>query len=251
MTMNRFEDKVVIITGAASGIGRASAHIIAAEGGTIACVDINAAGLEKTVSDITAAGGEAAAYECNLAEPDSISAAVRAIVAAHGRIDALCNVAGILRADNTHELTLEAWNRVITINLTGTFLMVKACLPHLLEAKGNIVNMSSTAAMGGHPWMAAYAASKGAIESFTKVLACEYVKQGLNANFVIPGGIATPMHSQFRMPKGADPNLIRRIMPQVAYVGPEHVGRAVAFLASSDAHYMNGSEIRLDGGMMS
>jgi NAD(P)-dependent dehydrogenase (short-subunit alcohol dehydrogenase family) len=249
--MKRFEGKVVVVTGAASGIGQATALIIAGEGGTVACVDIDGAGAESTVLQITGDGGSAAAYPCDLAKPDSIASCVEAVVAAHGRIDALCNVAGILRADHTHELGLEDWNTILTVNLTGTFLITKACLPHLLESKGNVVNTSSTAAMGGHPWMAAYAASKGGIASFTKVLACEYVKQGLNANYVVPGGIVTPMHGQFRMPKGCDPNLIRRIMPHVPYVGPEHVGRAIAFLASSDAGYMNGAEIRLDGGMMS
>ncbi len=249
--MSRFEGKVVVITGAASGIGKATAEIVASEGGTVACVDIDVAGLGATVSALTEAGGTATPHECNLGDPASIEACVSGIVEAHGRIDALCNVAGILRADHTHELALEDWNRILTVNLTGTFLITKACLPHLLEAKGNIVNTSSTAAMGGHPWMAAYAASKGGIASFTKVLACEYVKHGLNSNMVVPGGIVTPMHGQFRMPKDCDPNLIRRIMPHVPYVGPEHVGRAIAFLASSDAGYMNGSEIRLDGGMMS
>jgi NAD(P)-dependent dehydrogenase (short-subunit alcohol dehydrogenase family) len=249
--MDRFEGKVAVITGAASGIGKATAEIIAGEGGTVACVDINTEGLAATVTALIEAGGKATAHECNLADPASITACIESIVAAHGQIDALCNVAGILRADHTHELTLDHWNTILTVNLTGTFLITQACLPHLLEAKGNVVNTSSTAAMGGHPWMAAYAASKGGIASFTKVLACEYVKQGLNANYVVPGGIITPMHGQFRMPKDSDPNLIRRIMPHVPYVGPEHVGRAIAFLASSDAGYMNGSEIRLDGGMMS
>lgn len=114
-----------------------------------------------------------------------------------------------------------------------------------------IVNTSSTAALGSHPWMAAYAASKGGILSMTRVIAVEYAKQGLRANCVCPGGVATPLHGQFRMPKGADPDLLRGAMPPVPYVGPEHAASVIAFLASDDARYINGAEIRADGGALS
>ena len=174
-----------------------------------------------------------------------------AVIAKHDRLDVLCNVAGVLRADHTHEVKLADWERILRINLTGTFLMCRAAIPHLLKTKGAIVNTSSTSALGSHPWMAAYAASKGGILSMTRVIAVEYAKQGLRANCVCPGGINTPLHGQFRMPKGVDFELLRGAMPPVPQVGPEYAASVIAFLASDDAKYMNGAEIRADGGALS
>ncbi|MCB9727225.1 MAG: SDR family oxidoreductase [Deltaproteobacteria bacterium] len=248
--MNRFEDKVVLVTGAGSGIGQATAFRVAEEGGRVAVVDIDAAGLDRTMTKLAAMGAEALALECDISDPEQVRATVAAAVERFGKLDALCNVAGILRSDHTHELRLEDWNRIIAVNLTGTFLMCQAALPHLLATRGYIVNTSSTAALGKHPWMAAYASSKGGVLSLTKCLAAEYVKQGLNVNAVIPGGIATPLHTQFSIPEGANPVLIQGAIPHVKYVGPEYAASAIAFLASSDARYMNGAEVRVDGGAM-
>jgi meso-butanediol dehydrogenase / (S,S)-butanediol dehydrogenase / diacetyl reductase len=232
--VKRFEGKVALVTGAGSGIGQATARRLAEEGGTVVGLDL--AGAELT---------------CDVADEAAVAEAVAEVIARHDRLDVLCNVAGILRADHTHELALADWERILRVNLTGTFLMCRAALPHLLRSKGCIVNTSSTAALGSHPWMAAYAASKGGILSLTRTIAVEYVKQGLRANCVCPGGIATPLHGQFRMPRKADPDLLRGAMPLVPYVGPEHAASVIAFLASDDARYINGVEIRADGGALS
>jgi NAD(P)-dependent dehydrogenase (short-subunit alcohol dehydrogenase family) len=239
--MKRFTDKIALVTGAASGIGKATAQRLADEGAQVACLDLN--------GDM----GPAAALglTCDVGDPDQVAKAVAAVIERFGRLDVVCNVAGILRADHTHELALENWDKLIRVNLTGTFLVCRAAIPHLLQTKGNIVNTSSTAALGSHPWMAAYAASKGGILSLTRVLAVEYGKQGLRANCVCPGGIITPLHGQFKMPKGADPELLRGAMPPVPYAGPEHAASVIAFLASDDARYINGAEIRADGGALS
>ena len=170
---------------------------------------------------------------------------VAAAVERYGRLDSLCNIAGILRFDNTHELTLEEWNEVIAVNLTGTFLMCQAALPHLLAARGTIVNMSSTAALAGHPWTAPYAASKGGILSLTLTLAVEYGRQGLRVNVLCP-----PIQNAFRFPEGVDQSLLERIMPFDKMRGPETVAAAVAFLASDDAAHINGTALRVDGGML-
>jgi NAD(P)-dependent dehydrogenase (short-subunit alcohol dehydrogenase family) len=232
--MRRFEGKIALVTGAASGIGKATAARLAEEGATVAAVDL------KDVEHV-----------CDVSDEAQVAATVAAVVGKHGRLDVLCNVAGILRADHTHELSLEHWDRILRVNLTGTFLMCRAAIPHLLESKGVIVNTSSTSALGSHPWMAAYAASKGGIIALTKTIAVEYVKQGLRANCVCPGGVATPLHGQFRMPKGADVELLRGAMPLVPYVGPEHAASVIAFLASDDARYITGTEVRADGGALS
>jgi len=233
--MKRFEGKIALVTGAASGIGKATADRLAEEGATVARVDL----------------AEGTELVCDVSSEAAVNDMVAAVIAKYDRLDVVCNVAGILRSDNTHDLKLENWEKILRVNLTGTFLVCRATIPHLLKTKGCIVNTSSTAALGSHPWMAAYAASKGGIISLTKTIAVEYVKQGLRANCVCPGGIATPLHGQFRMPKGADTDLLRGAMPLVPYVGPEHAASVIAFLASDDARYITGEEIRADGGALS
>jgi NAD(P)-dependent dehydrogenase (short-subunit alcohol dehydrogenase family) len=249
--MQRFTGKVALVTGAASGIGQATAIRLAEEGADVACFDVDAAGLAETAKRVTELGRRAQVFECDVSNEAAVEIAVKGAVEAFGKMDVLCNIAGILRADHTHELKLADWSRVLGVNLTGTFLMCRAAIPHLLATKGNIVNMSSTAALGSHPWMTAYAASKGGILSMTRSLSVEYVKQGLRVNAICPGGIRTPLHGQFRMPKDADVDLLKGAIPFVEYVGPEHIASAVAFIASDDGRYMNGAEIRLDGGALS
>ncbi|MCA9680279.1 MAG: SDR family oxidoreductase [Myxococcales bacterium] len=248
--MKRFDGKIALVTGAASGIGRATALRLAEEGAAVACLDRSEA-VTETVAAIEALDRPALGHVADISSEDAVAAAVAAVLGKFDRLDVLCNVAGILRADHTHELTLENWDTVLRVNLTGTFLMCRAALPHLVKTKGCLVNTSSTAALGSHPWMAAYAASKGGILSMTRSIAVEYVKQGVRANCVCPGGVATPLHGQFRLPKGADAELLRGAMPMVAYVGPEHAASVIAFLASDDARYITGTEIRADGGALS
>jgi NAD(P)-dependent dehydrogenase (short-subunit alcohol dehydrogenase family) len=249
--MKRFTGKVALVTGAASGIGQATAIRLAGEGADVACVDLSKSGLDATAEAVEKLGSKVRVFECDVSLESAVVATVRAAVEAYGKLDVLCNVAGILRADHTHELTLENWNRILSVNLTGTFLMCRAAIPHLLKTRGNIVNMSSTAALGSHPWMAAYAASKGGILSMTRSLSIEYVKQGLRVNAICPGGIKTLLHGQFHLPKGADVDLLKGAIPFVEFAGPEDVASAVAFVASDDGKYMNGAEIRVDGGALS
>jgi NAD(P)-dependent dehydrogenase (short-subunit alcohol dehydrogenase family) len=248
--MNRFEGKVALVTGAASGIGKATALRLAQEGAAVACADVNEA-VAQTAAEVEKLGRVASSHVLDVSDEAAVAATMAAVIEKHGKLDVLANVAGVLRADHTHQLATEHWDRIIRINLTGTFFVCRAAIPHLLATKGCIVNTSSTSALGSHPWMAAYAASKGGIISLTKTIAVEYVKQGLRANCVCPGGVATPLHGQFRMPKQADPDLLRGAMPLVPYVGPEHAASVIAFLASDDAKYITGTEVRADGGALS
>jgi NAD(P)-dependent dehydrogenase (short-subunit alcohol dehydrogenase family) len=248
--MNRFDDKVVLVTGAAGGIGKASAERIAQEGGKVVCVDIQAEAVELTAKQIREAGGEAIAIACDVSDPASVSSSVDGAIAEYGKLDSLCNIAGIVHFDNTHELTLEKWNEVLAVNLTGAFLMSQTALPHLLASRGNIVNMSSTAGIAGHPWTAAYSASKGGLLALTYTFAVEYGKQGLRANAVCPGSVKTAMHDQFQLPEGADAKLLQRIMPLDTFRGPETAAALVAFLASEDAAHINGESVRVDGGTL-
>jgi NAD(P)-dependent dehydrogenase (short-subunit alcohol dehydrogenase family) len=249
--MRRFEDKMALVTGAASGIGAATALRIADEGGSVACMDIDLEGAAATAAAVEERGVGSMALRCDVGNADEVDATVNAAVEGFGKLDVLCNIAGILRADHSHELSLENWDNILRVNLTGTFLMCRAAIPHLLAQKGAIVNMSSTAALGSHPWMAAYAASKGGILSLTRCLSVEYIKQGLRVNAACPGGINTPLHSQFSFPDGADPQLLKGAIPHMSYAGPEAVAALVAFLASADASYIHGTELRVDGGALS
>jgi len=248
--MRRFDGKAALVTGAASGIGRATAVRLAEEGARVAACDVQPEGLEEVVAGIRDAGAEAFAVSCDVADPAAVRAAVAATVDHFGGLDVLCNIAGILRFDNTHELALEDWNRVLAVNLTGTFLMCQAAIPHLLRSRGTIVNMSSTAALAAHPWTAAYSASKGGVLALTFGLALEYGKQGVRVNAVCPGAIKTPMRKMFRLPDGADPKLLDRIMPFDGFAPPEAAASTIAFLASDDARHVNGTALRVDGGML-
>jgi NAD(P)-dependent dehydrogenase (short-subunit alcohol dehydrogenase family) len=249
--MKRFEAKVALITGAASGIGRATAERLASEGARLICADVQAEAVEDTAKRAREAGAEAEAVYCDVSDPSSVAAAVRTSLDRFGELHVLCNIAGILQFGHTHEFELDAWNRILGINLTGTFLMCREAIPHLLENRGCIVNTASTAALAGHPWTAAYSASKGGVLALTYGLAIEYGKQGLRANAVCPGSIETPISDAFELPDGADRKLLHRIMPLDQFRGPETVASAVAFLASEDAAHINGVGLRMDGAALS
>lgn len=248
--MDRFAGKVVLVTGAAAGIGKATALRIASEGGQVACSDIQAEAVEATAKEICESGGRAIGLVCDVSNPSDDATAVSSTLAAFGQLDSLCNIAGILHFDNTLDLELEKWNRILAVNLTGTFLMCQAALPALLDGGGNIVNMASTAGLAGHPWTAAYSASKGGVLAFTSTLAVEYGKRGVRANAVCPGSIKTAMHDQFKLPEGGDIELLQRIMPLDTFRGPEAAAALVAFLASDDAAHINGENVRVDGGTL-
>jgi meso-butanediol dehydrogenase/(S,S)-butanediol dehydrogenase/diacetyl reductase len=215
------------------------------------CVaDVQEDGLAETAQLVTAAGADVLTQRCDVSVPVSARAAVDATVTRFGGLDVLCNVAGILRFDNTHDLALDDWNRVLAVNLTGTFLMCQAAILHLLARKGTIVNLASTAALSGHPWTAAYSASKGGVLALSASLAVEYGKQGVRVNAVCPGSIKTPMRHVFSVPEGANPKLVERIMPFTGFAEPEAVAATIAFLASDEAHHIHGTALRVDGGAL-
>ncbi len=249
--MRRFEDRVVLITGAASGIGRACALRLAEEGARLALCDVQTEALEAVAKQARERGSDVETRRVDVSDEAQVTAGVAGVVDRFGRLDVACNVAGILRFDHTHELSWADWSRVIAVNLSGTFLVCRETIPRLLESRGNIVNIASTAGLRGHPWTAAYSASKGGVIALTSGIAIEYAKQGLRANAICPGSIETPITQAFRIPDGADPKLVRRMMPLTGFTGPEAVASSVAFIASDEAAHITGETLRVDGGALS
>jgi NAD(P)-dependent dehydrogenase (short-subunit alcohol dehydrogenase family) len=247
----RFDGKVALVTGAASGIGRATCERLASEGASLVCADVQAEALQATVKACQERGARAEPSHCDVSDAAQVRATVQLAIDRFGRLDVLCNIAGILLMEHAHATRLEDWRRVLDVNLTGTFLMSVAALPHLLEAKGNIVNASSTSALAGLPYGAAYGASKGGVLALTRTFAVEYGKQGLRANAVCPGSIQTPMTTRNKLPENPDMKLIMRAAALDRPRGPETVAGVIAMLASEDGAHINGEHIRIDGGTLS
>jgi NAD(P)-dependent dehydrogenase (short-subunit alcohol dehydrogenase family) len=244
----RFEGKVVVVTGAASGIGRATAKQFAAEGASVACLDITPAGLEETLDAISESGGNALAIECDVSDYPSVERAIEQVTDI-GRIEVLANVAGIGGFYHSHEMDVARFQKMIAVNLTGSFLMVRASLPALLDGGGSIVNVASTAGIIGSAYSAAYCASKGGVVMLTKALAMEYADKGIRVNAVAPGGVDTPLLADFSLPEGADHKHLFRIISRMGYCTPDQVATAITFLASDDSAYTTGAILPIDGGI--
>ena len=243
--MKRFKDKVVLVTGAGSGIGRSTALRMDTEGAILIIIDINEDEIIKTKSMLKNKKSTAKVLDI------STLADVKKFFKGLNKLDALINVAGILRFDNSHEVQIDDWNKILDVNLTGTFFMCSYALPLLLKSKGAIVNVSSSAALGSHAWTAAYSASKGGISAFSKTLAVEYGMEGLNVNCVCPASIETPMSTNPDMPKDIDTRLLKKIMPiDGVNRSPNEIASTIAFLASQDAIHINGIDLRVDGGLL-
>lgn len=260
--MKRLAGNRILVTGAASGIGQATALRLLAEGAAVVAADISADGLAQTraQADAAATGERLTTLAMNIGDEGSVVAGVRSALDTLGGLDSVVNAAGMLRASHTHQTSLEQWNQIIGVNLTGTFLVVRETLPALLEnPRSTIVNFSSTSASFGHPYMAAYAASKGGIKSFTHALALEYAHDGLRAVCVAPGSIKSAITDATGgyLPADSDWSLFAKLSPILpttlasngAGMGdPAAVAGVIAMLVSDDGAFITGTEIRVDGG---
>lgn len=257
--MERFTDRRVIVTGAGSGIGAATVGRLLEEGGTVVGFDVSADGLAATAAaaDDAGTGKRLTTAVLDVSSEEAVSTAIATAVTDLGGLDVVVNAAAIQRCAHTHEHTLADWNATLAVNLTGTFLMTRQALPALLESgRGVVVNFTSTAASFAHPYMAAYAASKGGVLAFTHALALEYSKQGLRAVNIQPGGVATALalSTLDKMPDGYDLGLWAKQTPLLhgqdnEILGdPSAVAAVVAMVASNDGRFITGTEIRVDGG---
>ncbi|KZX60443.1 short-chain dehydrogenase [Halioglobus sp. HI00S01] len=245
--MQRFTGKVALITGAASGIGRATAIRLANEDAALFLTDINKDGLTETVKALPE-GVASAIAEVDVTQPAACNAAVEACIERFDKLDVLCNIAGIAFSENLTDISDAQWDLMVGINLNGVFFMSRAAMPHLLASKGNIVNMSSSAGREGQAYNSAYCATKAGVLMFSKALAMEFGKQEVRVNAVCPGFVQTPLSAGFKMPEGADMELFSRLLPLVEASTPEEIAGAVAYLASDEARFVNGIELPIDGG---
>jgi meso-butanediol dehydrogenase/(S,S)-butanediol dehydrogenase/diacetyl reductase len=253
MGLERFEGKSAIVTGAASGIGRATVARLVAEGAQVLGTDVEAEGLKSSIDEANAdaVGGQAFARVADISAEGDVAATIADAVERFGKLDVLANIAGIMRTGRTESFDLATWDLVLRVNLTGTFLMCRDALPHLVESKGAIVNTASTSSFFGHPWMAAYASSKGAIAALTQTLAVEYAKAGVRVNAVAPGSVTSGITSGVEFPDDLskeESKLLRRIMSPTGFGDPGAVAAVVAMLASDDGRHMTGEVVRIDGG---
>ena len=235
------------MTGAASGIGRATALRLASEGARIFACDVDKTKLDETVAAIAAAGGVAAAHPLDVSDPAACREAVAAAAQRWGKLHVLCNIAGVMCWGHVPEISEAEWNRVVAVNLSGVFFLCQAAIPHLLETRGVIVNMASAAGIKGQAYTLPYSATKAAVISLTKCLALEYGKRGLRAVAVAPGGVKTALTAQTKFPEGADMTLIHKMMSLVPLAEPEEIAAAVAYLASDEARFVNGAVLSIDG----
>ncbi len=246
----RFAGRTALVTGAGSGLGRATATQLAAEGAAVACLDVNVAAAAATAAAIRERDGVARAYEVDVAAPASVRAAVAAATRDLGRPQVLVNCAGIGKFAHSTDVPFDEWQRIVAVNLTGTFLMCQATLPHLLDGGGNIVNVASNAGLMGQPYSAAYCASKGGVVNLTRALADEYVKRKVRVNCVAPGGIDTPLQDAFRnAPEGLEWPLLAKVRSHLGTATPAEIANLIAFVASDDGRYMTGSIVSIDGGI--
>jgi len=245
--------KTAVVTGAASGIGRATALHLARDGYRVALVDIDGAGMEKTLSSIESDAGVAKAFQADVCDPHQLGVTVRGVLASMGSPDLLVNVAGIAIAATVLDTSDQDWNRVIATNLTGPFLLTRAILPLMLDAgSGVIVNVASVAGVVGMAARAAYCASKAGLIGLTRAVAADYASLGVRCVAVCPGTVETEWIDRI-VAVDSDPAATRGRMATRQLDGrmgtPEEIAATIAFIASADGRFFNGAAVIVDGGM--
>jgi NAD(P)-dependent dehydrogenase (short-subunit alcohol dehydrogenase family) len=247
------ENKLTVVTGAATGIGQATAKLFAREGAAVVIGDINEEGGAQTAADIVADGGKAWFFRCDVTEEDQVEGLMRTAAETMGGIDVIVNNAGVQRSGQVTEFSVEEWDLLMRVNPRSCFLGVKYGVPYLLQRGGGvIINVASLAGLKGGPGMTAYSASKGAIIAFTKALAPELGPQGIRVNAMCPGWIDTPFNQpaiDFMGGRAVQDKIVEQIVPLKRQGSPEEIASGMVFLASEASSYMTGQALVIDGGV--
>jgi len=254
--MSGLDGSIVLVTGAASGIGLASARAFAGAGAELVIADINAAGAERAAEELRDGGARAHAIAVDLAEPASVERMVRFAIERCARLDVLFNNAAntapdvIGRDADILNMDLEVWERTMAVNLRGVMLGCKFALPHMLAAgRGVILNTSSASGLAGDVYLSAYGVSKAGVNALTQYIATQYGKRGIRCNAIAPGVIDTPALRERSSPEQQAIYAAHHLTP--SFGRPEDIAAAAVFLASDEAAFITGQVISVDGGLMS
>lgn len=249
----KLEQRVAVITGAGSGIGQAMARLFASEGARILAADVNESAAQETARMITEAGGACRTFAVDVSRPEQVRALIDEAISAFGRIDILCNNAGIGSTTDVVECEPDEWDRVMTVNVKSVYLGCKYAIPHMLaQGGGVIVNTASVAGMVGLPKRASYSASKGAVIALTRQVAVEYVEQGIRVNCLCPGTVDSPWVGRL-LQQADDPVAARQALVARQPLGrlgtPDEIAAAALYLVSDDAAFITGTGLVIDGGL--
>jgi NAD(P)-dependent dehydrogenase (short-subunit alcohol dehydrogenase family) len=254
--VDRFAGKVAVVTGGAHGIGRASALRFAAEGAAVAVIDVRDEDGEQTAAECGHAGGTGRYYHCDVTDPTGVAQVIQLIAADLGGIHVLHANAGRLRAGTVLETDLAEWSRILSVNVTGMYLVIRETVPIMQTGGGGaVVTTGSISGLFGEPALTAYTASKAAVVNMTRSLAVDFAASGIRVNCVCPGWVDTgfndPQFDHDHMTAADITTLIDRTVPMRRQGEPEEIAAAVAFLASADASYITGQALVVDGGLLS
>jgi NAD(P)-dependent dehydrogenase (short-subunit alcohol dehydrogenase family) len=252
--VKRFEGKSIVVTGAAHGIGRACALRFASEGARVAILDVREDG-EDVAAECKDAGGDGRFYHCDVTDDGQVDSVVGRVAAEFGRIDVLHANAGRLRAGTVLETDLEEWSRIMAVNVTGMFLVIRAVVPVMQRTGGGaIITTGSISGLFGEPALSAYTASKAGVVNLTRSLAIDFAASNIRVNCVCPGWVDTgfndPQFEHDNLTEAQIVEQIERTVPMRRQGEPEEMAGAVAFLASSDASYITGQTLVVDGGLL-
>jgi NAD(P)-dependent dehydrogenase (short-subunit alcohol dehydrogenase family) len=249
--MMKMKDRIVVVTGSGSGIGRSCAIEFAREGAKVIVVDVNIKGAQETVHQIEEFNGYAEAFKADVSNPDSVQALVEHTIKKYSKIDSLVNNAAIQINKTVEDITFEEWNLQMSVNVGGIFLCSKYFLPYLRQTKGSIVSMSSVNGFFVEPMCAGYCATKAAIIGLTKAMAIDHGHEGVRVNCICPGYIDAGLAEGYfqSQPDPAKARVEAGKLHALWRIGrPEEVGRVAVFLASDEASFMTGASVVVDGG---
>jgi meso-butanediol dehydrogenase / (S,S)-butanediol dehydrogenase / diacetyl reductase len=251
--MMRLTEKVAIVTGAAAGIGRASTLLFASEGAKVAAVDLDDAGVQTLVQEVSTAGGEALAVRADVSKADEVRRVVHAVIERFGRVDILFNNVGIVPHGKIHTISEAEWDRTMTINVKSMYLLCREVIPVFLRQGGGVIlNTSSATALRSVPDRVAYSTSKGAVLALTRSMAVDYVRDRIRVNCLCPGTVDTPSFRQ-RMAAFPDPEeALRQFVarqPMGRLGTADEVAQAALYLVSDEAQFVTGAAFSIDGGM--